>query len=55
MENTDYPHKGHPEIEYVKMTLRDALVAIHELEALQADAVEHLVRPNPEPGRSPES
>jgi hypothetical protein len=38
IEKTDYPHKGHPAIEHVKSSLRNALAAIHELDALQADA-----------------
>jgi hypothetical protein len=38
IEHTDYPHKGHPAIEHVKSSLRNALAAIHELDALQADA-----------------
>jgi len=38
IENTDYPHKGHAAIEHVKSSLRNALAAIHELDALQADA-----------------
>jgi len=48
MEHTEYPHKGRPEIEHVKQTLRDAIAAIRDLEALQADAVEHQIKPNPE-------
>lgn len=47
MEHTEYPHKDRPEIEHVKKTLREAIEAIHELEALQADAVEHQLRPAP--------
>jgi len=48
MEHTEYPHKGRPEIEHVKITLREAIAAIHELEALQADVIEHgLSQPNP--------
>lgn len=47
MEHTEYPHKGRPEIEHVKKALRDAIAAIHELEALQADAVEHHLRNTP--------
>lgn len=39
MEHTEYPHKGRPEIEHVKESLRNAIVAIRELEVLQADAV----------------
>ena len=38
IEKTDYPHKGHPALEHVKSSLRNALAAIHELDALQADA-----------------
>jgi hypothetical protein len=52
MEHTEYPHKGRPEIEHVKKSLRDALEAIRELEVLQADAVEHHLRPSP---KSPEN
>jgi hypothetical protein len=47
MEHTEYPHKGRPEIEHVKTTLRDAIEAIRDLEALQVDAVEHQLRPSP--------
>jgi hypothetical protein len=39
-EHTDYPHKGHPAIAHVQSALRNAIAAIHELEPLQADAVE---------------
>ena len=55
IEHTDYPHKGHPAIEHVKSSLRDALAAIRELDALQADAtarhleaVMHSDDPNPQ-------
>jgi hypothetical protein len=39
IEKTEYPHKGHPAIEHVKSSLRNALAAIHELDALQEDAI----------------
>ena len=47
MEHTEYPHKGRPEIEHVKQALRDAIAAIHELEGLQADAVERHLHTKP--------
>ncbi|HEX5324996.1 MAG TPA: hypothetical protein VFW40_14525 [Capsulimonadaceae bacterium] len=48
MEHTEYPHKGRPEIEHVKKALREAIEAIRELEALQADAIERHLRPDPD-------
>lgn len=39
IENTEYPYKGRPEMEHVKESLRNAIAAIRELEALEADAV----------------
>lgn len=54
IEHTDYPHKGHPAIEHVKSSLREALSAIQEVEALQADATaKHLkaVMPSDNPDR----
>jgi hypothetical protein len=40
IERTEYPHKGHPKIEGVRKCLLDAIEAIHELEALQAEYLE---------------
>jgi hypothetical protein len=54
IDHTDYPHKGHPAIEHVRTALQNAISAISEIEALQADATErHLkaVMPSDNPSR----
>lgn len=38
VEHTEYPHKGNPALLHVQKALRDAIAALHELEALQLDA-----------------
>ncbi len=54
IENTEYPHKGSPALEHVKKALRDALDAIHEVEQLQALAVqEQQARQNKPPDKRP--
>lgn len=50
IEHADLPHKGHPALEQVKRSLREALASIKEIEPLQAEAVAKL---NPAPAPEP--
>jgi hypothetical protein len=45
VEHTDYPHKGHPALDHVKKSLRDAITAIKEVEVLQAETTDKPIPP----------
>lgn len=38
VEHTEYPHKNSPALLHVQKALREAIAALHELEALQLEA-----------------